>query len=399
MGHWEDAHLRAFRAEVRAFCDNAVPASVRRKVETHALLEKQDIVDWQNRLQERGWLLGHWPKRYGGADWSLLQRYVFLDETANAGAPRIAPFGVNYCGPVLYTFGTKEQCDRYLPGIADSTTWWCQGYSEPGAGSDLAALSTRAVRDGDSYRVTGQKVWTTFAHWADMMFCLVRTSTHDKPQEGISFLLIDMKSPGVTVRPIITMDLCHETNEVFLDDVVVPAENLIGIEGKGWTYAKFLLDNERISVSYFVGRVKLMLDRLRRLAETTYEAGRPCAADPEFKRSYADLGVSVRVLESLCARQLAFTGQDESVRSVGASILKLRCTELSQKIAQAQVDLMARQGLPYRPELLTFDGESEPHAALWEAGIVRGHLIGRASTIYGGSSEIQKNVVAKALGL
>lgn len=398
MQHWEDAELEAFRREVRDFCDRRLPDDIRAKVELGLVLDKDDQVRWQKILHERGWFLGHWPKDQGGQGWSVRQRFAFLDEATAAGAPRLSPFGLSYVGPVLYTFGTPEQCERFLPGIRSSDTWWCQGYSEPNAGSDLAALSTRAVRDGDVYRVTGQKVWTTTAHMADWMFCLVRTAQEDRPQKGISFLLIDMKSPGVTVRPIITMDMTHETNEVFLDDVEVPVDNLIGEEGKGWTYAKFLLDNERISMIYVVGRVKLMLRQLRELAGRIDEAGEQLSADPMFWHDYAALEIDVTALSALVARQLVDQGGDDAQRTIGASILKLRCTEIMQAIAQAQVDLMARLGLPYDTDLLhdTAPGrEDDQHLA----GLMRGHLAGRASTIFGGTSEIQKNIVAKAIGL
>ena len=392
MAHWETEALRAFRQEVRSFCAAELPVALRRKVETGVLLEKEDIVSWERKLNERGWLIGHWPIEEGGLGWSALQRYVFLDETSSAGAPRIAPFGVNYVGPVLYTFGSPLQRRSFLPGIAASTTWWCQGYSEPGAGSDLAALRTRAVRDGDHYRVTGQKVWTTLAHWADMMFCLVRTASDGRPQEGISFLLIDMRSPGLTVRPIITLDGCHETNEVFLDDVKVPAGNLVGAEGRGWSYAKFLLSNERTSISHFVGRIRMMLARLRTLADETYDAGMPRAQDPAFQRRFAELDIEAQVLQALCGRLIAQADD-------GPSILKLRCTELSQAISQCQVDLLRSGGLGYSVDRLRFDGATPPPEDVWESGSIRCHLIGRASTIYGGSSEIQRNLIAKGLGL
>lgn len=399
MQHWENPEIRAFRAEVRAFCDSKLPCDIRRKVEQGTALEKEDQVRWQKILHERGWFLGHWPREHGGQGWTVHQRFAFLDEATAAGAPRLSPFGLSYVGPILYTFGTKAQCDRYLPGIRTSDVWWCQGYSEPNAGSDLAALRTRAVREGDYYRVTGQKIWTTTAHWADMMFCLVRTSVHEKPQQGISFLLIDMKSPGVSVRPIMTMDMVHETNEVFLDDVMVPVENLIGEEGKGWTYAKFLLDNERISMIYVVGRVKLMLKQLRELAGRIFEGGLPVVQRQSFWRDYAGLEIDVRTLEALVARQLVDQGLDDVQRSVGASILKLRCTEVMQAISQAQVDLMARLGLPYDTSRLHSDGMDAPDEMLLMTGLMRNHLAGRAATIYGGSSEIQKNIVAKAIGL
>jgi len=399
MSYWETPEIAAFRNEVREFCATKLPDAIRNKVQRGLVLSKEDQVLWQKVLHERGWFLGHWPVERGGAGWSVHQRYAFLDEATAAGAPRLSPFGLNYVGPVLFTFGSEEQCERFLPGIRTSDTWWCQGYSEPNAGSDLAALSTRAVRDGNVYRVNGQKIWTTSAHWADMMFCLVRTSVHDKPQQGISFLLIDMKSPGVTVRPIMTIEGVHETNEVFLNDVIVPVENLVGEEGAGWTYAKFLLDNERISMIHLVGRVKLMLDQLRELGAIIQEGGESILDTPWFWRRYSELEISVRALEALVARQLVEQGLDDLRRRVGASILKLRCTDVMQSISEAQVDLIARRGLPYKLDALFGSGIDMPSETELMTGLMRNHLAGRAATIYGGSSEIQKNIVAKAMGI
>lgn len=399
MFHWQSEQLEAFRRDVAAFCAAELPEPSRRKVQAGTRLEKHDIVDWERRLAARGWLVGHWPVAEGGQGWGALQRFVFLDETSAAGAPRVSPFGVNYVGPVIYTFGTAEQRRRYLPDIAAARACWCQGYSEPSAGSDLAALTTRATRDGDHYRVTGQKVWTTAAHWADMMFCLVRTAHGGRPQDGISFLLIDMNSPRVTVRPIITLDGCHETNEVFLDDVKVPVDNLVGEENKGWAYAKFLLDNERVSISHYVGKIRMMLGRLRSLAEQTLEGGRPRSEDPIFQRRFAELDLDARVLQALCGRLVLEIEQGRAGAGVGPAMLKLRCTELSQSIAQAQVDLLQSGGLPYSLEQLDYSGLDTPDDGVWASGLIRAHLIGRASTIYGGSSEIQRNVIAKGLGL
>lgn len=399
MSHWETNEIAEFRQEVRDFCAVELPRPIRNKVRQGLVLEKDDQVRWQKILHARGWFLGHWPKEQGGEGWSVHQRYAFLDEATAAGAPRLSPFGLNYVGPVLFTFGSREQCERFLPGIRTSDTWWCQGYSEPNAGSDLASLNTRAFREGDFYRVSGQKIWTTTAHWADMMFCLVRTSVEEKPQQGISFLLIDMKSPGITVRPIVTIDGLHETNEVFLKDVMVPAENLVGEEGKGWTYAKFLLDNERISMIHVVGRVKLMLDQLLELGKSVQEGGQRVSETSWFWRRYAELEIAVCTLQALVARQLIEQGTNDVKRSVGASILKLRCTEVMQAIAEAQVDLLARRGLPYDVDRLSGDGTGDSDATMLMSGLMRNHLAGRAATIYGGTSEIQKNIVAKALGI
>ncbi len=236
---------QSFRHEVRAFLTENLPESLSQKVKLGKRLTKQDMEFWHAKLHSRGWLAPNWPKEWGGAKWSAIQNHIFDEEAWAAGAPRTIPFGVNMLGPVLIKFGSPEQKQHYLPRILDGSDWWCQGYSEPGAGSDLASLRTRAERQGDHYVVNGQKTWTTLGHYADWIFCLVRTSTEGKPQEGISFLLIDMNTPGVTVRPIILLDGEHEVNEVFFDNVKVPAENLVGTENEGWTYAKYLLTHER----------------------------------------------------------------------------------------------------------------------------------------------------------
>jgi alkylation response protein AidB-like acyl-CoA dehydrogenase len=389
---WEDDEMRRFRSEVRATCERILPPDIRSKVELGLHLDKSDYVRWEKLLAAQGWLVGHWPKEFGGLGWTPLQRYVFLEETARAGAPKTTPFGVNYVGPVIFKYGSEEQKRWFLPAIRSVDCWWAQGYSEPGAGSDLAALTTRAVKEGDSYRVSGQKTWTTAAHWADMMFCLVRTSNTGKPQEGISFLLIDMKSPGIHIRPILTMDLCHDLNEVFLDDVRVPVVNRVGGEGDGWSYGKFLLSNERMTTIGAVGYAKGMLGRLSQLALRVREAGRPIAERPSFVRRRAELEVSLTVLEAMCVKQ-AQAAAAGATPGVEASILKLRSTQLTQAIAQATVDILMRVGLPYDPAVLGGDAvEDEMNST----GLLRRHLIGRAATIFGGAAEVQKNIIAKA---
>jgi alkylation response protein AidB-like acyl-CoA dehydrogenase len=396
MSAWENQQMRQFRREVRDTCERILPADIRAKVETGLHLGKSDYVRWEKLLAAQGWLVGHWPKQHGGLGWTALQRYVCLEEIARTGAPKTTPFGVNYVGPVIYKYGNEEQQRRFLPAIRNVDCWWAQGYSEPGAGSDLAALSTRAVRDGDSYRVTGQKTWTTAAHWADMMFCLVRTANTGKPQEGISFLLIDMKSPGITLRPIVTLDLCHDLNEIFLDDVVVPAANLVGTEGEGWSYGKFLLSNERMTTIGAVGYAKGMMGRLCDLASRVREAGRPIAERPNFLRRRAELEIALTVLEAMCVKQ-AEASAAGATPGVEASILKLRSTQLTQAIAQATVDILMRVGLPYDPAILSGNAAEDD---LNSTGLLRKHLIGRASTIFGGAAEVQKNIIAKAaLGL
>lgn len=388
---WESDELRAFRAEVRSGVARLLPDDVRNKVELGMHLGKDDYGRWERIMAQQGWLVGHWPEEYGGQGWSPLQRYIFLEETSKAGAPKITPFGVNYVGPVIYTYGTEEQKERFLPAIREVETFWCQGYSEPGAGSDLAGgLATSATRQGDDYFVTGQKTWTTAAHWADMMFALVRTSREDKPQKGISFLLIDMTAPGVTVNPIITMDGCHDLNDVFFDEVPVPVVNRIGEEGKGWGYGKFLLGNERMTTIGAIGRAKGMLERLKALALRVREGGRPVAETPAFRRKLAELEISLSVIEAMCVKQLeaSVAGAQPGVE---ASIMKLRSTQLTQAIAQGFADIQMRRGLPYDPKLVARQETDDPDSM----GLLRMHLIGRASTIFGGAAEVQRDIIAK----
>jgi alkylation response protein AidB-like acyl-CoA dehydrogenase len=387
-----------FRAEVREFCASALPAALKHKVARNLVLEKEDYLSYLRVLERRGWVVGHWPAEYGGCGWSPLERFVFEEETALAGAPWLIPFGVNYVGPVIYTFGSEAQKRRFLPAIRDSSEWWAQGYSEPGAGSDLAGLRTRAMRDGEHYVVTGQKTWTTYVQWADWMFCLVRTGSDAPPQSGISFLLVDMRSPGITIRPIATMDGYHHVNEVFFDAVRVPVENLVGAEGKGWTYAKFLLANERMLVSE-VGRSARQLLRLQVIAARAERGGRPLRDDPSFARRLAELELKLFVLQASCYSALAETirGADPSA---AASIMKLRGSELRQEIAEALVDALGLAGIVFDPRSVAGEGAASPFGESDSPGIVRDHFHSRAATIYGGSNEIQRNILAKAaLGL
>ena len=394
-----DPGLEEFRMEVRAFCKNKLPSDTRRKQELGQHVERDEYGAWLRSLGEKGWLAGKWPKEHGGLGWEPEQFAVFSEELGRASAPPIVPFGVTMVGPVIYTFGTEEQKRRYLPGIVKHETWWCQGYSEPGAGSDLANLQTRAVRDGDHYVVNGQKIWTSYAHWADMMFCLVRTDPDVKKQEGISFLLIDMNTPGVTVRPIIGITKGHHLNEVFFEDARVPVENLIGEEGKGWTYAKFLLGNERVGVAD-IGKFESYLKSLRHLLAETKEGGRPLSEDAECQRKVAELEVSLETVKALAADQLAAAKQDGSPSLMRAAALKVRGSEYQQAALQAIMDVLGRHGLSYQTDAL-HPGWNGDHVGPDEmAGLIYEHLYRRAATIYGGSTEVQKNIIAKgALGL
>ena len=386
----------AFRAEVRAYCEYELPRHVRAKVQANLFLNKDDNLDFLRSLAPRGWVAGHWPRAWGGAEWTPLQRFIFEEESTRHGAPWLIPFGVNYVGPVIYTFGSAAQKARFLPPILASEEWWAQGYSEPGAGSDLAGLKTRALRQGDHYRVSGQKIWTSYVQWADWMFCLVRTGDEPRPQQGISFLLIDMRSPGVRVQPIRTMDGCHHVNEVFLDDVRVPVENLVGEEGRGWTYAKFLLSNERILAAE-TGRSMRQLEHLKRLVrETPSDSVRD---RPAFERRINGIELSLHALRAFClsyARRM----DPASPPGVEASIMKLRGSELQQRISEATLDWLGLAAIVYDPADVHADAAHSPLGPVDTSGAVREYLHGRASTIYGGSNEIQRNIISKAeLGL
>jgi len=333
--------------------------------------------------------VGHWPSEYGGLGWSTLERFVFEDELGRAGCPWIIPFGVKYVGPVIYTFGSEAQKQRFLPPIVAAREWWAQGYSEPDAGSDLSGLRTTAIRDGDHYIVNGQKAWTTYAQWADWMFCLVRTSREERPQKGISFLLIDMRSAGVSVQPVRTMDMCHHVNEVWLQNVRVPVANRVGAEGDGWALARFLLVNERTYGSG-LGESKFALERLEALAAKQN--------NPALHARIVELDLRLLALECVSYQTLAdmMTGVETGGE---ASLLKVRASEMYQDILEATVDALGYAGIAFDAE--TLHGEAPPPLGPDDAGgIVRYHLYNRAATIYGGSAEIQRNIIAKSvLGL
>jgi alkylation response protein AidB-like acyl-CoA dehydrogenase len=316
-----------------------------------------------------------------------------------AGAPMVVPFGITMVGPVIYTFGSDAQKDYYLPRILASEDWWCQGYSEPGSGSDLASLQTRAIDEGDHYLVNGQKIWTTTAHLADMMFCLVRTDSTGKPQEGISFLLIDMTTSGITVEPIISMDLQHSLNQVFFEDVVVPKANLVGEENRGWTYAKFLLEHERTGIAG-VARCKHQLAHLKAIAKLEHEDGISLSEDPEFKARLADIEMRLTALEYTDLRVLAANdGMPTDTPYPGAmpSMLKILGSEVQQAIAELLVEALGPGALPYQPIDLDRRSNEPPLSPSYAAGIVEEHLHGRAASIYGGTNEIQKNIIAKMI--
>lgn len=387
-----------FREEVKAFVAANLPAEIAEKVRDGKHLTKEDHVRWQQALGRKGWLVNAWPKKYGGPGWTATQKYIFDNVCAEMNAPGIIPFGTKMVGPVIYTFGNEEQKKRFLPGIQQSTVWWCQGYSEPGSGSDLASLKTRAVREGDHYIVNGSKTWTTLGHWADWIFCLVRTDPKAKPQEGISFLLIDMKSPGVTVQPIIMTDGGHEVNSVFFTDVKVPAENLIGKEGEGWTYAKFLLANERSGIAA-VPQSKRGVEGLKRIAATEQENGKPLIENPSFRDKIADLEIQLQALEFT---ELRILSSEAAGGAPGpeVSFLKIRGSEIQQRITELVLEAVGYYANPYLPALLYQGANEEPVGPFYATTAAPRYFNVRKTSIYGGSNEIQKNIIAKmVLGL
>ncbi len=382
----------AFRDEVRAWLRANLPADLREKVARYEELAKEDLLRWHRILAKQGWIAPWWPREWGGTDWDVVRRYIFEEECGYAGAPPLIPFGITMCAAVLLEFGTEAQKRRFLPRIYHGDDFWCQGYSEPGAGSDLASLKTRAVREGDRYVVNGQKTWTTLAHFADWIFCLVRTDPAAKKQEGISFLLIDMKTPGVTVRPLILMDGGHEVNEVFFDDVNVPAENLVHEEGKGWTVAKYLLGHERMNTAR-IGGSRRELERLKALAARETKDGRPLIEDPRFRDRLTRVEVELMALE---ITNLRFLDQLRGGRPPGAevSLLKIRGTEIQQALTELTLDAIG----PRAAAVAAVDGFAGFDTE--GATIAPRYCNFRKTSIYAGSNEIQRNIVAKmSLGL
>ena len=388
---------RAFQDEVRAFLDETLTDDVRAGTWNGSRLDKEGQTRWQKLLHEQGWMAPNWPVEHGGTGWTPVQCYLFEEEMEAAYAPSPIPFGVNMVGPVIIAFGSEEQKRRFLPRILASDDWWCQGYSEPGAGSDLASLKTRAVRDGDHYVVNGQKTWTTLAQHADWIFCLVRTSQEAKRQEGISFLLIDMHSPGITVRPIRTMDGGAEINDTFFEDVRVPVENLIGEEGKGWTYAKFLLGHERTGIAG-VARSKAQIRRIREIAAKEMSHGRPLSEDRRFRERLAEIEVELAGLEYTILRIVSAMNAGASP-GPEASILKIKGTEVQQAITGVLMDTVGYYAHPEHPRLEPGSNEA-PIGPEHAAGLAARYFNWRKASIYGGSNEIQRNIIAKmVLGL
>ncbi|MBM1171135.1 pimeloyl-CoA dehydrogenase large subunit [Microvirga arabica] len=385
----------AFRDEVREFFRTALPDSIRRKMIEGHHPSKDDLVTWSRILNAKGWAVPHWPVEWGGTGWSPVKQYIFRDELQQAPAPEPLAFGVSMVGPVIYTFGNEDQKRRFLPRIANLDDWWCQGFSEPGAGSDLASLKTTAKREGDVYIVNGQKTWTTLAQHADWIFCLARTDSAVKKQEGISFLLIDMKTLGITVRPIQTIDGGHEVNEVFFDDVRVPVENLVGQENKGWDYAKFLLGNERVGIAR-IGISKARLKRVRELASLERIGDVPLIDVPRFREKLAAVEVELKALEMTQLRVVAAESRREKGKpDPASSILKIKGSEIQQATTELLMEVVGPFAMPYHPEE---EGRNEPtDGPDWASTAAPTYFNWRKISIYGGSNEIQKNIIAKAI--
>ncbi|MGF1651600.1 MAG: acyl-CoA dehydrogenase family protein [Hyphomicrobiaceae bacterium] len=389
------ADERAFKDDVRRWIGDALPGWLSAKVKGGKRLTKNDYLTWHAKLRERGWLAWHWPVAYGGAGWTAVQKHIFEEECVRAGAPRIVPFGVNMLGPVLIAYGSDAHKAHYLPRILNDDDWWAQGYSEPGAGSDLASLKTRAVRDGDHYVVNGQKTWTTLGHYANMMFCLCRTGSEGKPQEGISFLLIDMTSPGIEVRPIVTLDGEHEINEVWLTDVRVPVENLVGEENKGWTYAKYLLTYERTGIAG-VAFAKQGFETLKRIARTQTVNGRPLDQDPMFAARMAQVEIDLMAMDVFNLRVVSAAGEGKAP-GPESSLLKIKGTVVRQEITDLLRRAVGPYAMPFTPAAFddgTNDEPIGPDGAMLHA---RSYFNHRKLSIYGGSNEIQRNIVAKQM--
>ena len=381
---------QAFRIEIRDWVKANLPQDIAHKVHNALELTREDMQRWAIILGKKGWLGHAWPKQFGGPGWTAVERHLFEEECALAGAPRVVPFGPVMVAPVIMAFGNREQQERFLPGIASGDVWWSQGYSEPGSGSDLASVKTKAERQGDHYIVNGQKTWTTLGQYGEWIFCLVRTSNEGKPQTGISFLLIDMKSPGVSVRPIRLLDGSVEVNEVWFDNVKVPAENLIGEENKGWTYAKYLLGHERTNIAD-VNRAKRELERLKRIAkaEGVYE-------DSRFRDEIAKLEVEVVALEMMVLRVLSAEAKGKSSLDI-AGLLKIRGSEIQQRYSELMMLAAGPFSLPLIHEAMQAGWQGDAVGALHCAPLASTYFNMRKTSIYGGSNEVQRNIVSQTV--
>jgi alkylation response protein AidB-like acyl-CoA dehydrogenase len=384
---------QSFRNEVRTWLSGNLPPEIREKVVKYKSLTKDDYVRWHKILAAKGWAVPHWPTEWGGTGWNVTQRYIFDEEFGLAGALRPPSFGPNMCASVLLKFGTPEQKTRFLPRIRSGEDFWVQGYSEPGAGSDLASLKTRAERQGDHYMVNGQKIWTTLGHFGDWIFCLVRTSTDvDKRQDGISFLLIDMKTPGITVRPLILMDGGHEVNEIFFEDVKVPLENLVHEENKGWTVAKYLLGHERMG-SAAVGVARREMAALKALAGKEMKNGKPLMQDARFRDRLTRIEVELEALELTAMRFLDRMRRSGQPPGADVSMLKIKSSEIQQAMTELMMQAAGPMAQPY---IAVADGSVDPFVSR----LTPRYANYRKASIYAGSNEIQRNIIAKmTLGL
>jgi len=384
----------AFRDQVRGWLKANLPADLRDKIAEYEELSREDLLRWHRILAQQGWVAPSWPKEWGGTGWSVVQRYIFEEECGYAGTPPLIPFGLSMCGPVLLRFGTEEQKKKFLPRIYKGDDFWCQGYSEPGSGSDLASLKTKAVRNGEHYVVNGQKTWTTLGHYADWIFCLVRTdSSTAKRQEGISFLLIDMKAPGITVRPLILMDGGHEVNEVFFDDVKVPVENLVHKEGEGWAVAKYLLGHERMNTGR-IGASKRELAKLKEFAAQQNKGGKSLMDDPRFRDKVSRLEVELTALEITNLRFLDRMRRTGQPPGADVSMLKIKGTEIQQGLTELMMQAVGPLAQPFK----AVNGDAGFDE--FTAAIAPRYCNFRKTTIYAGSNEIQRNIIAKmTLGL
>ncbi len=388
-----------FQDEVRSYFRDEYPADILEKQAAGMPLTRDDMMRSMQAIAEKGWTGVNWPVEYGGTGWTPVQKYIFSREMADANVPEMVPFGLSMVGPVIYTFGNEEQKKRFLPDILASRVWWCQGYSEPGAGSDLASLKTRADIDGDHYVLNGTKTWTTLGQHADWIFVLARTTTDvARRQEGISFLLVDMNTPGLTVKPIITIEGDHEVNEVHFENVRVPAENLVGEEGKGWTYGKVLLQHERTNIAG-VARSNYRLRKLREQASRSVRGAAPLAGDQSFMRRVAAVEVDLKALEYTELRTLAAVASGKAP-GPESSILKIKGTEIQQAIDSLFVEAAGYYALPFVPAQFEPDFDAEPVGEGAETKTSLKYFNYRKASIYGGSNEIQKNIISKhVLGL
>ena len=383
-----------FREDIRAWVAENLPKDLSHKVHNALELSRDDMQRWAKILGKKGWLGYGWPKEFGGPGWTAVQKHLFEEETALAGAPRIIPFGPVMVAPVIMAFGTPEQHKRFLPGIASGEVWWSQGYSEPGSGSDLASVRTRAERKGDKYIINGQKTWTTLGQHGDWMFNLVRTSNEGKPQTGISFIVLDMKSPGVTVRPIKTLDGGHDVNETWFEDVEVPVENLLGEENKAWTYAKYLLGHERTGIAG-IGHCHRELRQLKHYAaQTTDGAGRPLIEDVRMRDKISRIEMDIMALEMLLLRVATQSGGQPGPE---ASIVKIRGSEIQQDLAMLMMEVAGPNAWPYSPTWLEPGVEEPVSGPEWASSASSTYYDMRKTSIYGGATEVQKNIISKMI--